>query len=70
MEGQGPRGNVLGTFEEQAPESSCLGLTLDRELMALQGGATCLTPTVLWGPPGRSFLGSLRSWKVFPEEGM
>lgn len=42
MVGQGPREKVLGIFEEQAPEFSCFGLTLDRELIALQGGATCL----------------------------
>lgn len=46
MAGQGPREKVLGTFEEQAPEFSCLGLTLDRELTALQGGAACLLPAL------------------------
>lgn len=44
IEGQGPREEMLGTYEGQAPESSCLGLTLDRELTASQGPATCPIP--------------------------
>lgn len=45
--GQGEE--VLGKFEKQGPEPSCLGLTLDGELMVSQGGATfpSLEPAVI-----------------------